>query len=62
MAGLASKKMLAVFSMGVSWQWQSLTFVLGSAYHTVLGYSPVLSIGFSPQSANAVLQIPNTTN
>lgn len=42
----------AVFSMGVSWQLQSLEIVLGSTYHTVLGYSPVLSIGFSSQKEN----------
>lgn len=43
----------AVFSMGVSWQLQSLEVVLGSTYHTVLGYSPVLSIGFSPKKEKA---------
>lgn len=52
----------AVFSMGLSWQWQSLAFVLGSTYHTVLGYSPVLSIGFSPQSSNSKVPISNANN
>jgi len=52
----------AVFSMGVSWQVQSLEIVLGSTYHTVLGYSPVLSIGFAPKASNADKQTPNSNN
>ncbi len=52
----------AVFSMGVSWQVQSLAIVLGSTYHTVLGYSPVLSIGFAPKASNSNVSIPNANN
>jgi len=52
----------AIFSMGLSWQWQSLAFVLGSTYHTVLGYSPVLSIDFAPKTPNSDLPIPSSNN
>lgn len=52
----------AVFSMGISWQLQSLEIVLGSTYHTVLGYSPVLSIGFAPKASNSDKQILNSNN
>jgi len=34
----------AAFSFGARWQIKSLEVVLATSYHTVLGYSPVLSV------------------
>jgi len=42
----------AVFSTGISWQIQNFEVVVGSTYHTILGYSPVVGLNLLPNSNN----------